>query len=355
MPCRFCGGTEGDGHLSEDCTFLPLVEIREHPEFHGMVGCLCSLWSMVVHRGRRALLRVPVTCLSVIAEWQLPDGFDAGDAAARVAAEPDVCTDGSLPPRQVPGSFLVVLVIFGTIVGGVILMMVLEVPGLLGACRVFLFCSWSFTDCSKNHNSGVILALQAADVHLGVDNLSVARHVGRLLNGNVTSRPAELVKICDLITLVGRMLRLRGLDTVRIAEVKGHADEGMVRDGGVRELDRLGNNAADEAADFGRGRGIPDIDDRRNFGGVCGWWYPVVLILHRFFIAFSRAVVDHVEGDGTAPDPLVWSVGALPMRRRLVHAVRDRAFFCLGLLVFGTRNGLVFVGLFFEKLSLACW
>ena len=29
---------------------------------------------------------------------------------------------------------------------------------------------------------------------------------------------------------------------------------------------------------------------------------------------------------GSAPDPLVWSAGALPKRRRLVHAVRDRAF-----------------------------
>ena len=45
-----------------------------------------------------------------------------------------------------------------------------------------------------------------------------------------------------------------------------------------------------------------------------------------FFIAISRAVVNHVDGDGTAPDPLVWSDGALPERRRLVHAVRDRAF-----------------------------
>ena len=45
-----------------------------------------------------------------------------------------------------------------------------------------------------------------------------------------------------------------------------------------------------------------------------------------FFIAISRAVVDHVEGTGTALDPLVWSAGALPQRRRLVHAVRDHAF-----------------------------
>ena len=100
----------------------------------------------------------------------------------------------------------------------------------------------------------------------------------------------------------------------------------MVLDGCVREIDRLGNNAADEAADFGRGRvGNAVIDARRNLSGVCGRWYPVILDLHRFFIAISRAVVNH-DGGGTAPDPLVWSAGALPKRRRLVHAVRDRAF-----------------------------
>ena len=47
------------------------------------------------------------------------------------------------------------------------------------------------------------------------------------------------------------MLRFRGPDTVRVSTVKGHADEAMVRNGQVREADRLGNNAADEAADFG--------------------------------------------------------------------------------------------------------
>ena len=29
VPCRFCGGADGDGHLFWDCTFPPLVEIRE--------------------------------------------------------------------------------------------------------------------------------------------------------------------------------------------------------------------------------------------------------------------------------------------------------------------------------------
>ena len=43
VPCRFCGGADGDGHLFWDCTFPPLVEIREHPEFHDPWP-RCLLW-----------------------------------------------------------------------------------------------------------------------------------------------------------------------------------------------------------------------------------------------------------------------------------------------------------------------
>ena len=137
----------------------------------------------------------------------------------------------------------------------------------------------------------------------------------------------NFLKDGDLLLLIDRMLRLRGPDTVRISKVKGHADEAMVLHGQVRVVGRLGNNAADEAADFGRRRvGNAVIDARRNPSGVCNRWYPVLLDLRRFFIAISRAVVNHDGTDGTAPDPLVWSAGALPKRRRLVHAVRDRAF-----------------------------
>ena len=107
---------------------------------------------------------------------------------------------------------------------------------------------------------------------------------------------------------------------------------------GFRELDMLGNDAADEAADFGRRRvGNSVIDARRNLSGVCGRWYSVILDLHRFFIATSRAVVNHGGRDGTVPDPLVWSAGALPKRRRLVHAVREHS--CPGHLVSGARIG----------------
>ena len=68
---------------------------------------------------------------------------------------------------------------------------------------------------------GVILALQSSDaVHVGVDNLGVVRHVGRLLDGCYCSSAFELVTDGDLLVLVRRMLDLRGRDTVRISKVK---------------------------------------------------------------------------------------------------------------------------------------
>ena len=37
VQCRFCGAPDGDGHLFGKCTFPPLVEIRENPEFHDLM------------------------------------------------------------------------------------------------------------------------------------------------------------------------------------------------------------------------------------------------------------------------------------------------------------------------------
>ena len=102
---------------------------------------------------------------------------------------------------------------------------------------------------------GVVLALQTSRaVHLGVDNLGVVRHVDRLLRGCRGPKPFELVNDGDLLLLLEHMLNRRGLDTVRISKVKGHADDVMVLHGQVRQDDRLGNDAADKAADFGRRR-----------------------------------------------------------------------------------------------------
>ena len=196
------------------------------------------------------------------------------------------------------------------------------------SCRGFCSVPGPLQSVQRAEMWGVILALQTSRaVHLGADNLGVVRHVGRLLCGCRDSKPFELVNDGDLLLLIDRMLRRRGIDTVCISKVKGHADDGMVLHGQVRREDKLGNDAAGETADSGRRRvGNAVIDARRSLSGVCGRWYPVVLDLHRFFIAISRAVVNHVGWDGTAPDPLVWSAGAHPKRRRLVHAVRSRAF-----------------------------
>ena len=189
-----------------------------------------------------------------------------------------------------------------------------------GACRIFCSVPGPLQSVQRAELWGVTLALQANDgVHLGVDNLGVVRHVGRLLDGRGTSRPAEQVQDGDLVLLSERMLHLRGLDTVRISKVKGHADEVLVRAGGVRDLDRLGNNGAEEAADFGRRR-VPwwVIDARRHYSGVCARWR-LVVDLHRFFIAIARAVVNHDGVAGTALDPMVWSVGGAPKRRRVLR------------------------------------
>ena len=64
------------------------------------------------------------------------------------------------------------------------------------------------------------------------------------------------------------------------------------------------------------------------------------------------AVVNHDGLGGTAPDPLVWSAGAPRKRRRLVFAIRDRAFFCLDHLVFGILSGVKFLLLLFLMLIL---
>ena len=59
---------------------------------------------------------------------------------------------------------------------------------------------------------GVSLAWQCSSaVPLGVDNLGVVRHVGRLLDGHHGSLPFELVKDGDLLLLIERKLHLRGL------------------------------------------------------------------------------------------------------------------------------------------------
>ena len=75
--------------------------------------------------------------------------------------------------------------------------------------------------------------------------------------------------------------------------------------------------------------------------GLAGVGIPIILELHRFFVAISRAVVNHDDCAGTAPDPLVWSAGVLLKRRRILDAVRNYDMLLGPAFLFGPLIGLV--------------
>ena len=112
--------------------------------------------------------------------------------------------------------------------------------GLSSSCLGFSSLPGPLQTVQRAEFWGVVLALQATNaVHLGVDNLNVVRHVGRLLNGLSSVRPLELMDDGDLIILIRKLLSIRGEGTVCISKVKGHADEGLVRSGQVAGLGSL--------------------------------------------------------------------------------------------------------------------
>ena len=135
---------------------------------------------------------------------------------------------------------------------------------------------------------------------MGIDNLNVARGIGRLLDYGSLVKPLLLVKDGDLIALVQYMIRTRGRETVRFTKVKGHAEDVDVQQGRVRLVDQQGNAEADTAADFGRRHQSEFLRDaRRRLLKARSHWYPMMLDLHRFMIAVARVSVNH-DGRGGA-------------------------------------------------------
>ena len=207
-----------------ECTFPPLVESGENPEFHDLMRmdkahwprCLLwhgwlprlsgvhgvSPWAADASESASYLVEVALGRYSsgLVTEWSPPDGFDAGEVASRVPDAPDVWTDGSLVLDQVTGESAAGADFFahqsencwsgrrwGHVDG-------VRPGGEVSSCGRF---------CSV---PGPLQSVQRAEMWVsfwlcsllerytwGVDNPGVVRHVGRLLDDHCGSVPFELV------------------------------------------------------------------------------------------------------------------------------------------------------------------
>ena len=113
------------------------------------------------------------------------------------------------------------------------------------------------------------------------------------------------------------MIRARGLETVRVTKVKGHAEDVDVLQGRVRLEDQMGIAEADTAADLGRRHQSEVlIDARRRLLKARSYWYPILLDLHRSMIAVARITVNH---DGRVVLLLIPLFGIRVVGRKLVR------------------------------------
>ena len=193
------------------------------------------------------------------ASWTPPDYWDADDIALEMPEHPNIWTDGSREDFSSIGGFEVAgagvylpaseLAVDGLIWGTA------EEHGdaRLERCRAFLPALGVMQTVQRAEFWGAIITLQAYwPCHLGIDNLNVARSIGRLLDFDCLTKPLPSVKDGDLIALARCMIRARGRETVRVTKVKGHAEDVDVQQGRVRSVDQQGNAEADAAADLAR-------------------------------------------------------------------------------------------------------
>ena len=257
--------------------------------------------------------------------WTPPEYWDAADVALEMTQHPDIWTDGSREDFSSIGGFEVAgagvylhasELAFDGLVWGTA-----EEYGdaRLERCHAFLPVPGVMQTVQRAEFWGPIVALQANwPCHLGIDNLNVARSIGRLLDFDCLTKPLLLVKDGDLIALVQYMIRTRLRETVRVTKVMEHAKDVDVQQGRVRLVDQHGNAEADAAADLGRRHQSEAlIDARRRLLQALCHWYPIMIDLHRFMIAVARVSVNHDGKGGTAPDPLVWDQGSRPKVRKL--------------------------------------
>ena len=235
VPCGFCGAPDNDGHLFWECPFPPLVEIRENPEFHDLMRmdkahwprCLlwhgwlpmltgvngASPWAADASESAGYLVETALGRYSpgLVSEWSLPDDFDADEVSTRMPDAPMVWSDGSLILDSTTGVsaagagfFAHQSELWWSCRRWVHVDRVLT-DDVAHSCRGFVSVPGLLQTAQRAELWGVILALQSADaVHVGVDNLGVVRHVGRLLDDCTFATPLELVTDGDLLILIRR-------------------------------------------------------------------------------------------------------------------------------------------------------
>ena len=247
VPCRFCGKRDGEGHLFWECTFLPLQHVRELPEFasymsldrskwprcllwHGWLPgpsgirdpCASSFGDLAFGELERCLGAYPV---DFSGSWTPPDHWDADDIALEILTF-GLMVAGRISPHWEVLKWLVLVFIclllkllFDSLIWGTA-----EEYGdaRLERCRAFLPVPGVMQTVQRAEFWGAIVAMQAYwPSHLGIDNLNVARSIGRLLDRDGLVQPLPLVKDGDLVALVQYMVRTRGRETVRVTKVKG--------------------------------------------------------------------------------------------------------------------------------------
>ena len=300
VPCRFCGEADGDGHLFWECSHSPLVQIRENSEFHHLMrrdrrtwprclawhGWLPGLDGSGRWAGRPSSLainRLENQLGGYVSDdlngWSVTDEWVQSVRSGHLARSPDVWTDGSLVRDEVSGVCSGGSGVFAFASGSCWFrrswghLELLPPDPNTGSERSWVYFSVPrpLQTVQRAELWGVLVALQASrPVHLGVDNANVVEHVARMLAGRNPARPYELMVDGDLLALVHKLLDARGPGTTKISKVKGHAEEGLVREGRVRELDKIGNDMADRAADLGRRRvAVGTLDARRHLSSAC--------------------------------------------------------------------------------------
>ena len=240
----------------------PLQHVRDLPEFSYLMSLDRSKWRRcLLWHGWLPGLGGTHNGIGDLASFHLERCLGAypDDFALEMTDHPNVWTDGSREDFSSTGGFEVAgagvylpaseLAFEGLIWGTA------EEYGdaRLERCRAFLPVPGVMQTVQRAEFWSAIIAMQAYwPCHLGIDNLNVARSIGRLLDHDSLIKPHPLVKDGDLIALARYMIRTGDRETVRVTKVKGHAEDVDVQQGRVRLVDQQGNAEADAAADLGR-------------------------------------------------------------------------------------------------------